>query len=95
MDGILLLLTEITNIKIQLTIVIYVLYVYNYICKDVADMTAKQMIKLMKDNGWVIKRVKGSHYIMEKDSELEIIPFHNTDLKKGLEQSIFKRLGLK
>ena len=58
-------------------------------------MTPKQMLKLMKENGWTIKRIKGSHYIMEKDGEIEIIPYHAKDLKKGLELSILKRLGLK
>lgn len=58
-------------------------------------MTPKQLIKIMKENGWTIKRIKGSHYVMEKDGEIEIIPFHNKDLKRGLEQSILKRLGLK
>ena len=58
-------------------------------------MTPKQMIKLMIDNGWQIKRIKGSHYIMEKDGEIEIIPYHCTDLKKGIETTILKRLGLK
>lgn len=58
-------------------------------------MSPKEMIKLMQAIGWGIKRIKGSHYIMEKDGEIEIIPFHNKDLKKGLELSILKRLGLK
>jgi len=57
-------------------------------------MTSKEIIKLMKDNGWKVKRIKGSHYIMEKNSDIEIIPYHSTDLKKGLEHAILKRLGL-
>ncbi len=58
-------------------------------------MTPKEMIKLMKDNGWQVKRIKGSHYIMEKDGEIEVVPQHSKDLKKGLEQTILKRLGIK
>ncbi len=58
-------------------------------------VTPKEMIKLMKNNGWQVKRIKGSHYIMEKEGQIEIIPYHNTDLKKGLELAILKRLGLK
>lgn len=30
-------------------------------------MTPKQLIKIMKENGWTIKRIKGSHYVMEKE----------------------------
>ena len=58
-------------------------------------MTPKEIIKLMKDNGWQVKRIKGSHYIMEKNGDIEIVPYHNKDLKKGLELAILKRLGLK
>jgi Predicted periplasmic or secreted lipoprotein len=58
-------------------------------------MTPKEMLKIMKENGWEVKRIKGSHYIMEKDGEIEVIPMHLKDLKKGLEQAILKRLGLK
>jgi Predicted periplasmic or secreted lipoprotein len=58
-------------------------------------MTPKEIIKLMKDNGWQVKRIKGSHYIMEKDGDIEIVPYHTTDLKRGLELAILKRLGLK
>jgi len=42
-------------------------------------MTPKEIIKIMKRHGWEIKRIKGSHYIMEKDGEIEIIPYHNKD----------------
>jgi len=58
-------------------------------------VSPKEMIKLMLAKGWEIKRIKGSHYILEKDGEIEIIPFHNKDLKKGLELAILKRIGLK
>ncbi|NJD03189.1 MAG: type II toxin-antitoxin system HicA family toxin [Ruminiclostridium sp.] len=58
-------------------------------------MTPKEIIKLMKDNSWQVKRIKGSHYIMEKNGDIEIVPYHSKDLKKGLELAILKRLGLK
>jgi predicted RNA binding protein YcfA (HicA-like mRNA interferase family) len=58
-------------------------------------VSPKELVKLMLAKGWEIKRIKGSHYILEKDGEIEIIPFHNKDLKKGLELAILKRIGLK
>lgn len=57
-------------------------------------MTSKQMLKLMISNGWKIKRTKGSHYIMEKGGEIEILPYHGTELKKGIESALLKRMGL-
>ncbi len=58
-------------------------------------MTGKEMVKLMKRNAWEVKRIKGSHYIMKKDNEIEVVPVHNKDLKAGLENAIIKRLELK
>jgi predicted RNA binding protein YcfA (HicA-like mRNA interferase family) len=56
----------------------------------------KELIKLLQKNGWNIKRINGSHYILEnQDGETEVIPVHNTDMKIGLLNSILKRTGLK
>ena len=45
-------------------------------------MTPKQMIKLLKKNGFQVVR------------QTEV-PYHSTSLKKGLEQAILKQAGLK
>lgn len=58
-------------------------------------MTGKALIKLMLQNGWEINRIHGSHYVMKKGSQTEIVPVHNKDLAKGLLNSILKRTGLK
>ena len=58
-------------------------------------MTGKQLVKLLKENGWELDRIKGSHHIMKKDNKTETIPCHNTDLKPGILNSILKRTGLK
>jgi predicted RNA binding protein YcfA (HicA-like mRNA interferase family) len=57
-------------------------------------MSGKEMLKLFKQNGWVELRQKGSHVIVGKNSERETIPLHK-ELKKGLEQALKKRLGIK
>ena len=58
-------------------------------------MKGIELVKQMQKEGWVIDRINGSHYIMKKDGQIEVIPVHNKDLKKGLEKSIKKRRGLK
>lgn len=58
-------------------------------------MTSKELIKLMQADGWQVDRIKGSHYVMKKDGQTEIIPFHNADLKPGILNTILKRTGLK
>lgn len=58
-------------------------------------MKGKDLVKLLKENGWTIDRVHGSHHVMKKGSNTEVIPVHNTDLPPGLLNTILKRTGLK
>lgn len=59
-------------------------------------LTGKEMLKLLKRNGWKELRKEGSHHILEKDSAIIVVPVHgNQDLGKGLEQRILKDTGLK
>lgn len=60
-------------------------------------MSSQEMLKLLKRNGFIIVSQNGSHiklknYVTEKTV---IVPYHSTDLKKGLEQAILKQAGLK
>lgn len=57
-------------------------------------MSGKEMKKLFEDHGWQELRQKGSHVIMGKETQCETIPMHR-ELKKGLERSLLKRLGVK
>lgn len=60
-------------------------------------MTPKEMIKLLKQNGFKEISQNGSHVKlknMETDRQT-IVPLHNKSLKKGLEHTILKQAGLK
>ena len=57
-------------------------------------ISGKEMLKLFIQNGWIELRQKGSHVIVGKNTERETIPLHK-ELKKGLEQALKKRLGVK
>lgn len=57
-------------------------------------MTGKDLVKLLKHNGWKVDRIKGSHYVMKKNGKTEIIPVHHTDIPIGLFNAILKRTGL-
>ena len=48
--------------------------------------TAKELLKLLKKNGWYIERIHGSHHILKhKDiKKLIVLPLHNTDMKPGI-----------
>ena len=34
-------------------------------------MKDKDLLKLLKQNGWEVKRISGSHHIMEKDGKIK------------------------
>ena len=58
-------------------------------------MSGKEMVKQLQNIGFKIDRINGSHYIMKRGTDIEVIPVHkNQDLKKGLENKIKKRWGL-
>ena len=54
-------------------------------------LSGKEMIKLYQKNGWVILTTKGSHVKLGKNELRETIPVHS-ELKKGLEKYLLKRL---
>ena len=59
-------------------------------------MSGKQLLKLLKDKGWVLDRIEGSHHIMVKGDITLSVPVHgNKDLGKGLLNALMKQGGLK
>ncbi len=60
-------------------------------------LTPKQMIKLLKKNGFKIVSQNGSHVKLrnEKTQRQVIVPYHSKEMKTGLEQAILKEAGLK
>lgn len=58
-------------------------------------MKDKDLLKLLKQNGWKLNRIHGSHHILEKDGKIETIPIHGKDVPTGLLNAILKRTGLK
>lgn len=60
-------------------------------------MTSREMIQHLKKNGFQVVSQNGSHVKMKNNitgCQTEV-PYHNTSLKKGLEQAILKQAGLK
>lgn len=58
------------------------------------QMSGKQLVKLLKKEGWKHVRTKGSHYTMSKGICSVIIPVHgNKPLKIGTYKSIQKTVN--
>ena len=57
-------------------------------------MKRKDLIKLLKDNGWKILREGNEHTIMTDGKNIEEVPRH-TEINEILAKKIIKRWGLK
>ena len=61
-------------------------------------MKYNDLFKLLKKDGWITVRQKGSHVIMQhpKKPEQLTVPNHNgKEVKKGLLRAILKQAGVK
>ena len=59
-------------------------------------MTPREMIKLLKENGFEEVHAVGSHRKLYNPhtNTTTIIPYHSKSLSKGLEQAILKLAGI-
>ena len=60
-------------------------------------MTPKELIKILKKDGWIQKNQEGSHkHFIHPTKKGKIqVPCHNKDLKTGTLNKILKDAGLK
>ncbi|MCH7858419.1 MAG: type II toxin-antitoxin system HicA family toxin [Candidatus Marinimicrobia bacterium] len=59
-------------------------------------MEGKELVKLLKKNGWQIDRISGSHHIMVKGSRTISVPVHGKqELGKGLTHAILKQAEIR
>lgn len=60
-------------------------------------LTPKEIIKKLKQNGFIIISQNGSHVKLRnpESGKQVIVPYHSQAMKKGLEQAILKQAGLK
>lgn len=65
--------------------------------KEVIQTTPKELMKKLKEDGWVLDRIRGSHHILKHPSKPGRVtpPLHKKDLKPGTLDSILKQAGLK
>ena len=57
-------------------------------------MTGRDLLKLLKANGWELDRVRGAHHILVKGSATVSVPVHGSrDVPKGTLHAILKEAG--
>jgi len=57
-------------------------------------MKRRDLIKLLEQNGWQLKRQDGRHDVYAKGKDREAIPRHR-EVDEGLAKAIIRRWGLK
>lgn len=59
-------------------------------------MNGNEIIKRLKAEGWCVKRIRGSHHMLEKDGCVVPVPVHGaTDIGKSLLAGIERQTGVK
>jgi predicted RNA binding protein YcfA (HicA-like mRNA interferase family) len=54
----------------------------------------KDVVKALKRHDWKVVRIKGSHFMMEKNGLVVPVPCHNWDMGIGLLKEISKKTGV-
>ncbi len=58
-------------------------------------MNAKQLFKLLDNDGWVHVSANGSHWVFKKNGKSVVVPFHgNHDLTIGTLRNVLRQAGL-
>ena len=58
-------------------------------------MRDKDLLKLLRKNGWELVRITGSQHVLQKGEQTTVLPIHGKDVPTGLLNQILKETGLK
>ena len=59
-------------------------------------LTGKEFVRKAEKEGWIVDRIKGSHYILTKDNKTIVVPVHSgKTLPTGLYNELVRTAGLK
>jgi predicted RNA binding protein YcfA (HicA-like mRNA interferase family) len=63
---------------------------------NLPSLTPKELIKILEQKGFVLKRVHGSHhyFVHPTSGKIAVVPVHNKDLAKGTLHAILKQAGI-
>ncbi len=60
-------------------------------------VTPKELLKVLKKEGWYVERIRGSHHMLKHTSKVGrvTVPVHKEDLKPKTLHTILKQAGIK
>lgn len=81
---------------LSLTVIIFTLYISCVSLRGKQDMpvSGKELIRELKREGYMVKRISGSHCVLVRGAVTVVVPNHNDDLPKGTEMAIRKIAGV-
>jgi predicted RNA binding protein YcfA (HicA-like mRNA interferase family) len=69
------------------------MYIYTHRKGTEMETNSSKIIKKLKDDGFVLVSVKGSHHKFRKNGKTVIVPHPKKDLPQGTARSIAKQAG--
>ena len=58
-------------------------------------MKYSEFHRIIRRNGWVLVRTRGSHYMYKKDGVIYCAPYHSSkEMNEGLRKKIIKEMRL-
>ncbi len=69
---------------------------YSFYAVVSSCVTGRELLKLLKANGWRLDRIRRSHHIMTRGTKTISVPVHRSkDLPKGTLNAILKEAGIR
>jgi predicted RNA binding protein YcfA (HicA-like mRNA interferase family) len=62
---------------------------------NLRNIKSKEVVKILQQAGFSIKRQTGTHIIMKKDEKMVVVPIHHETMPIGTLKSIEKQSGIK
>ena len=59
------------------------------------NIKSKEIVKILKEYGFEIRRQSGTHLIMRKEEKTVVIPIHKETMPIGTLKSIERQAGIK
>ena len=58
-------------------------------------VSGRELVRILKARGWVVDRIRGSHYALSCETRKVVVPVHgNRDLRIGLQAQLMKDAGI-
>jgi len=63
---------------------------------SLVSLTPKELIKILEQKGFILKKIRGSHhyYYHPENKKITTIPMHSGTLPKGTLHAILKQAGI-